>query len=116
MYKKVKYDQFVIDTVIRLHKQGKKPQTIIYSLRGDEEIPRDQQPPKRVIKNCIESYERKEYGSTPFTMRDLTKFMAEHEVKPTDEDTPYVIEFERTQPCVPPVDQGFRFSSARHDF
>lgn len=106
---KVKYNQIVIDKVIDLHKQGKKPQTIIFNLRGDNTIPDNQQPPKRTIKNWIETYERNEYGSTPLTMRELTEFIAEHEKQPTDEDTPYVIEFDRTAPHVPPPNQGFRF-------
>lgn len=106
--KKVNFDKSVIDKVIDLHKDGKKPQRIIYILRADSSIPQEQQPPRDYIKNWIQKYEREQYSAKPFTMRDLTKFVEENNKTPEDEDAAFIIAFERSPPSQK-MNRFFRF-------
>lgn len=86
------------ERIIDMHKEKKKPMTISLRIGDDETVPDSEQPSKRQIYNVIESFKKKEFGSGPLTMGELTAFVNQYRDEPEDEDTAFILTFERSPP------------------
>lgn len=83
--------------VIDHHKNGKKPKSIAYALRhNDVPIPGDEQPTIKQIYSIIKSYTNSEFGADPLTMNQLQAFVESKMPVPYDEDTAFVMCFDRS--------------------
>lgn len=93
---------------IDMHLQKRKPMTISLTIGDDESVPDDEQPTKRQIKNVVDTYKKKIFGSNPITMRELTEFVEARQNLPQDEDEAFILGFERS-PSNQATDKFFRF-------
>lgn len=77
------------------------PQAILYAMIDHEDISESEMISKRDIKNIIENFKNKNEsvsGKNSLTMADLTKFVNENSKTPPNEDTAFVVSFERSPP------------------
>lgn len=82
--------------IIDKFKSGKKAKTISYELLDDDNIPQNEKPSYKQIQNIVANYKNAQYGQSPITMNQLTKFVNEHSAVPQDEDVAFIVNFERS--------------------
>lgn len=89
--------------IIQLHQNNVYPKGILYQLLTDDTVPDDQVPTKRQIKNVVKQFKANNESvskNRPITMNDLCEFAKAHSSIPADEDTSFVVAFERSPPDV----------------
>ncbi|XP_037047352.1 uncharacterized protein LOC119082090 [Bradysia coprophila] len=95
---KEKITNRVKDIIIDLYKCGRKPKNISFIILADSSVSLKDKPSYIQIRQTILNFKNNGSGSTPLTMRKLTDFVKSHMQVPTDDDTPFVILFERSPP------------------
>lgn len=77
----------VIQRILELHEDKRKPPEIVWILRGYENIPNAQQSKNSLIKTEIKKHKsvHRTHGENPLTMRDLFKFYEDHKAIPDDD-------------------------------
>lgn len=100
----VKVSDAIKEKIIELYQNNNFPKGILYKLLSDDSIPDNQVPDKRQIKNVIEQFKTNNESvskNRPITMKDLSDFAEAHSAIPADEDTAFVVAFERSPPEEP---------------
>lgn len=72
--KTIKVTQAIKEKIISSHLNRKYPKTIQYELQDDDNIPENEQPTIRQIRNIIDSFKSAEHGKNPITTNQLTEF------------------------------------------
>lgn len=81
--------------VIEYHINGNKPKTIAYALRK-KDIPDVNQPTINQIYAIINAYKKAQFGRNPLTLGELQKFVEIHMAIPNEDDTSFIVAFDRS--------------------
>lgn len=83
------------DLIIKKTSDGDTLSAILYTLAEMHEI---NQPTKNQVINIIDTYKKKKHGDPNITLTELEKFANDFKDVPENDDTTFIVNFERSEP------------------